>query len=89
MRLQRIDLIWLALLVATGVTVVLGEAGVVHGHGWAVLTIFALVLLKGAWIALDFMELHQAPPLWRRLVLGWLLLVVALILLAWALTPPG
>ncbi len=89
MRLQRIDMVWLALLVATGVTVALGEAGVVHGHAWAVLTIFALVVLKGAWIALDFMELREAPPLWRRLVLGWLLLVVGLILLAWAFTPPG
>ena len=87
MRLQRIDVVWLALLVATGITVALGEAGVVQGHAWAVLTIFALVLLKGMWIALDFMELRQAPPLWRRLVLGWLLLVVALIVLAWALTP--
>ena len=87
--MQRIDLIWFALLAATGVTVALGEAGVVHGHAWAVLTIFALVVFKGACIALDFMELRQAPPLWRRLVLGWLLLVVALIMLAWALTPPG
>ena len=86
MHLQRIDMVWLGLLAATGVTVALGEAGVVHGHAWALLTIFALVLLKGAWIALDFMELRDAPPLWRRLVLGWLVLVVALIVLAWALT---
>ena len=87
MTLNRLDRIWLALLAATGLTVALGEAGAVQGHAWAVLTVFALVVFKGAWIALDFMELRHAPPLWRRLVLGWLVAVVLLILLAWAMAP--
>ena len=34
---------------------------------------------KGAVIALDFMALRQAPPLWRRLVLGWLATVIVLL----------
>ncbi len=30
-------------------------------------------------IALDYMELWQAPALWRRAVLGWLVVVLGLI----------
>jgi hypothetical protein len=44
--------------------------------------VFALAALKGALVILDYMELRHAPPLWRRLLLGWLAGVVTLIL-AW------
>ena len=44
----------------------------------------ALALAKGRGVALDFMELREAPPLWRRLVLGWLVVVIGLVaLLRW------
>ena len=36
----------------------------------------AMSLAKGLAIALDFMELREAPALWRRFVVGWLLFVV-------------
>ena len=82
-----IDRIGLFLLVATGITFTFGEAGLVEGTAWPVFVMLALAFLKGLWIALDCMELRHAPALWRRLVVGWLLLVLLLILLAWALTP--
>lgn len=84
MNLDRIDRIWLGLLAATAVTFWVGETGT-GGGAWPVLTIFVLAAIKGAYIALDFMELRHAPLLWRRLVIGWLALVVALILVAWGL----
>ena len=37
--------------------------------------VLALAGVKGTLVALDFMELRHAPALWRRIVLGWLLLV--------------
>lgn len=85
MRIDRLDLVWLGLLAATGVTWAVGESGALAGGGVGpVLLIFGLALAKGAAIALDFMELRDAPPLWRRLVLGWLAVVLALIVVAWA-----
>ena len=81
-----IDRIGLFLLVATGITFAFGETGLVEGTAWPVFVMLALAFLKGLWIALDFMELRHAPPLWRRLVVGWLAVVVLLILLAWVVT---
>ena len=81
-----IDRIGLFLLLATAVTFAFGEAGLVARTAWPVYVMLSLAFLKGLWIALDFMELRHAPPLWRRLVVGWLAVVVLLILLAWALT---
>lgn len=86
MPIHRLDLVWLGLLAATGVTWFVGESGALAGGTVGpVLLIFGLALAKGAAIALDFMELRDAPPLWRRLVLGWLALVLVLIVVAWAL----
>lgn len=84
MRIDRLDLVWLGLLAATGVTWLVGE-NVAGGGVGPVLLIFGLALAKGVAIALDFMELRDAPPLWRRLVLGWLAAVLALIVAAWAI----
>ena len=41
----------------------------------------AIVALKGRLIVLDFMGLRHAPPLWRWLIQGWLMLVAGLVLL--------
>ncbi len=89
MRIDRLDLVWLGLLAATGVTWAVGESGALAGGGVGpVLLIFGLALAKGAAIALDFMELRDAPPLWRRLVLGWLVLQALLIALAYRISSP-
>lgn len=83
---RRIDRVWLGLLAATAITTLLGETGLARGPAlWPVLLVFGLSFAKGLFIALDFMELRHAPPLWRRFVLGWLALVLTVIVGArWA-----
>lgn len=78
---RRIDAIWLALLAATAITAWLGERAGAHGLGaGAALLVMSLAVGKGCLIILDYMELRHAPPLWRRLLLGWLATVVVLVL---------
>ena len=36
------------------------------------------------WVILEFMELRHAPALWRNALLALFTLMVALVLLAWA-----
>jgi hypothetical protein len=73
---KRIDVLWLATLVATGVSWWVGESPLGTSGGWPVAVVFALSLAKGLAIALDYMELRGAPALWRRFVVGWLLFVI-------------
>ncbi len=86
---RRLNRVWLALLLATAATVVLAAAGWIGATRWAVPLTFVLVVGKGLAVALEFMELRRAPALWRALVGGWLLLVAALVVLAWALGRAG
>ena len=39
--------------------------------------VFALALAKGKWVADVFMGLRTAPAVWRHVVLGWLLVLMA------------
>ena len=73
--------VWLLLVIATGLTFAAGEFGT-PGRG-LILGVLALALFKGSLVILDFMELRHAPPLWRRAVLGWLLLVICGIVFAY------
>jgi hypothetical protein len=76
--------IWLLLLAATGVTFWLGESGLSGTAGVTpVLVMFALAFAKALLVMLDFMELRHAPALWRRLLVGWLVLVTSGIVLAY------
>ena len=75
---------WLVLLMATGITWYLGEVGAA-GTG-AIVAMLLIAFIKGRLVILDFMELRGAPRLWRFLLEGWMLLVSALILLAYALS---
>ena len=82
MKLNRIDFIGLLLVLATVATWWLGEGGHVDVQHGVVLAVLALAMFKVLLIALDYMELWHAPALWRRLVVGWLVVVTALITLA-------
>ncbi|MGQ0709900.1 MAG: cytochrome C oxidase subunit IV family protein [Rhodoferax sp.] len=82
---RTLNRIWLFLLVATAATFALGESGWAARTGLgAVLLVFALAFAKAYWVVYDFMELRHAPPLWQRLLIGWLVLVVGGIVLAYA-----
>jgi hypothetical protein len=76
---KRIDALWLATLVATGASWWLGESPLGADAGWPVAIVFVLSLAKGLAIAQDYMELRGAPALWRRFVVGWLLVVILVI----------
>jgi hypothetical protein len=81
---MNINHIWLILLTATGVTYWLGESGVSGNAGMApVLLMFSLAFVKALLVMLDFMELRHAPVLWRRILVGWLVLVTSGIVLAY------
>ncbi|GAB4213225.1 MAG: hypothetical protein Fur007_06980 [Rhodoferax sp.] len=78
-------MLWLILMLATVGTYALGQREASNSHlGWVSL-MFALAVFKGWWVALDFMGLRHASALWRRLVLGWLLVVPAGLVLMVAL----
>ncbi|MES2878718.1 MAG: cytochrome C oxidase subunit IV family protein [Pseudomonadota bacterium] len=82
--------IWAFLLAATAVTYWLGESGLAGHAGMApILAMFALAFIKGFLVILDFMDLRHAPPLWRRLLVGWLVFVVSMIVLAYWIGLPG
>ena len=72
---------WLILIVATGMTWYLGEVGA--AGTLAIVTMLLIAFVKGRLVILDFMELRNAPALWRALLEGWLILVSSLILLAY------
>lgn len=77
---------WLLLLVMTGITYAVGESGLLAQGSVAVVAgVLGLAFIKGLVVAQDFLELRHAPGLWRRLVVGWLVVVLGLIVLAyWA-----
>lgn len=65
-------LAWLALFLATGVTLWLGEQAPGRLGAGTASAVLALAVFKGWLVADEFMGLRRAPRLWRRLVLGWL-----------------
>ena len=75
---------WLVLMIATAITWYLGEVGAA-GTG-AIVGMLLIAFVKCRLVILDFMELRQAPRMWRLLLEGWMLLVGSLILLAYWLS---
>ena len=72
---------WLVLMISTGITWYLGEVGAA-GTG-AIVAMLVIAFVKGRLVILDFMELREAPLMWRVLLEGWLIVVSSLILLAY------
>ncbi len=72
---------WLVLMVATAITWYLGEVGAAGTS--AIVAMLLIAFVKGRLVILDFMELREAPRMWRVLLEGWLILVYGLILLAY------
>lgn len=78
---RRVTWIWLFLIGLTVVTYAIAKLGL---GGPAVMGFVLLsVSVKGHWVIDDFMGLRGAPALWRLLAHGWMLLVVALIAIAY------
>lgn len=75
---DRIDITWIMLIGLALATLLIPPLIARPLLGNALLLTFAG--LKGRRLALDFLDLRAAPPLWRGLVSAWVLVVV---LLAW------
>ncbi len=76
--------IWLVLLFLTCITYGAGEAGLSGSK--IMLVVLGIAALKVQMVANYFMELRHTRWLWRGIVLGWLLLVVGLITIAYLST---
>lgn len=81
MSAHFLNVIWLALMVATVLTWFIGKS--VTLNVGLVIAVLLISALKGWLIIYDFMALRRVKVLWRALVLGWLLLTLAVILLAY------
>ena len=88
MHASQLNRSWMLLLAITGVTFWLGESGSSVGSVAVALAVLGQAFAKGLVVALDFLELREAPPLWRWLVIGWLVLVLGLVLLAYTMGLP-
>ena len=76
-----LNVVWVVLMAATAVTWFVGE---LHAAGpKAVALILAIAGVKGWLVIYDFMALRRVKLLWRVVVLGWLLIVLAIIMLAY------
>ncbi len=80
-----LDLVLLMLLLATGATWWLGEQGAAGTT--AMLIMFGIAGMKGTLIVLEFMALRCVKVMWPLLLLGWLLVVLAFIALAYLKNP--
>lgn len=77
-------LIWLALMLLTGTTYAIGEAGL--GGLAIMLTVLGIAVVKVQLVSNYFMGLRRTRWLWRGIVLGWLVLVAGLIAVAYLTT---
>ena len=77
LRLRPCTRVWVLLLALTTVSVVLGN----RAGGWAALAplLLALAVLKGQLVVDHFMELRRVRRRWRALLYTYLVLVAALI----------
>jgi hypothetical protein len=81
MSIHFLNVIWVALMVATVLTWFIGKS--VQMSAPLVVMVLVISAVKGWLIIYDFMALRRVKFLWRALVLGWLLLTLAVILLAY------
>lgn len=81
MSAHFLNVIWVALMVATVLTWFIGKSVTMSVS--LVVAVLLISAVKGWLIIYDFMALRRVKALWRGLVLGWLLLTLAVILLAY------
>lgn len=74
-------ILWATLILATLLTWSIGALG--ETGRWGVAALAIISFWKGAVIILDFMALRHAPLLWRAVTMGWMILVWALIAIAY------
>ena len=90
MNTRQLNVVWVVLMLATAATYALGEVGTQIGIAGplAMAALLAISIVKGRLVMLDFMGLRGVRFFWRGLLLGWLLLVSALIAVAYWIALP-
>ena len=85
MNTRQLNFVWVVLMLATLATFAIGEIGERIGIAGplAMAALLAISIVKGRLVMLDFMGLRGVKFFWRGLLIGWLLLVSALIALAY------
>ncbi len=85
MNTRHLNTVWVVLLLATLTTFAIGETGDMLGITGpvAMLLLLSISIVKGRLVVLDFMGLRGVKFFWRSLLIGWLLLVSALIAVAY------
>ena len=85
MNTRQLNFVWVVLMLATAATFAIGEIGERIGIAGplAMATLLAISIIKGRLVMLDFMGLRGVKFFWRGLMIGWLLLVSALIAIAY------
>lgn len=81
MGVHFLNVIWVALMVATVLTWFIGKSS-----SFSVGMVVAVLIISGVkgWLIIyDFMALRRVRLLWRGIVLGWLLLTLTIILMAY------
>lgn len=66
----NVHIVWLALMLLTLSTYVLGELG--KGGTAAVVLVITMAGAKGSFIIRDFMQLKGVSMIWQLLMYGWL-----------------
>ena len=85
MNTRQLNFVWVVLMLATVATFAIGEIGERIGIAGplAMAALLAISIVKGRLVMLDFMGLRGVKFFWRGLMIGWLLLVSALIAIAY------
>ena len=85
MNTRQLNVVWIVLMLATLATFAIGEIGERIGIAGplAMAALLAISIVKGRLVMLDFMGLRGVKFFWRGLMIGWLLLVSALIAIAY------
>lgn len=73
--------IWLVLMILTGATYSIGDAGL--GGTNIMLTVLAIAFVKSQMIASFFMGLRNSGLMWRLIMGGYLVLVTSMIAVAY------
>ena len=74
-------ILWATLIIATILTWSMGALG--ETGRWGVAALAVISFWKGAVVILDFMALRRAPLLWRALTMDWMIVVWAVIAIAY------
>jgi len=77
MNARRLVFVWLLLMAGTAATWWMGESG--SAGPAAVLAILGIAAVKGIAIVREFMGLRGIKVVWPAAVIGWLLVVLAII----------